>query len=103
MIQLPLGQVPTQTQSMTLGNQAVQITLRQNGAAMYLDLYVEDAPILVGKVCRDRQRLLVGLEYRGFQGDLMFVDMLGNTDPFFTGLTSRYVLAYLTAAEVAAL
>ena len=100
---IPLSAVPSQTLSITLDGQAAQITLRQNQANMYLDLQLGDEFILRTKVCRDRQQMLTGSEYLGFRGGLMFVDMLGNQQPFYLGLDSRYVLLYFTADELATL
>jgi len=36
----------------------------------------------------------------GFLGDLFFFDTQGSNDPTYTGLADRYLLAFLTQAEL---
>jgi hypothetical protein len=96
---VPLIAVPSQTLSVVLGNQNAQIAVRQNGPNMYFDLSVDGSPIVVTRICRDRQRLLLDAKYRGFIGDFAFFDTQGTTQPFYTGLGARYLLVYLEAGE----
>lgn len=112
--EVPLSPVASQTLSINLGGQACQIAVYTLGigadAHLYFDLSVGTIPIVTGRVCRNLQQILADAEYRGFQGDFMFVDnqaTAGNAlqtgvDPVYTGLGSRFELAYLTAAEMAA-
>lgn len=97
MIRIPLKAVPNQTLAITLARQNVQLAVRQNGGALFLDLTSNGASVLRTRICRDRLRLLLGAHYRGFVGDLAFVDTQGKTDPQFEGLGSRYVLYYIEA------
>lgn len=99
MILIPLQAVPNQTFNATLANQVAQIALRQNGPNIYFDLLVNDTPVVTTRICRDRQRLLLDAQYRGFSGDFAFVDTQGTDDPFFTGLGTRYQLYYIGANE----
>ena len=99
MLLVPLDSVPSQTLFITLGGQACSIALRDNGDNLYFSLFVSNAPIMVGKICRNRQRLLVGLDYRGFIGDFVFVDLQGDDQPAYIGLGSRWQLYYLGAGE----
>lgn len=99
MLLVPLSAVPSQTLFITLGGQSCAISLRSNGGDLYLNLLVSNAPIMVGKVCRNRQRLLVGLDYRGFVGDFVFVDSQGDEQPDYTGLGDRWNLYYLGTGE----
>ena len=39
--------------------------------------------------------------YLGFLGDLAFFDLQGEDDPYYTGLGDRWVLGYLTTADLA--
>jgi hypothetical protein len=82
-----------------LGGQSCAIALRSNGGNLYFDLLVNNKPIIVGSICRNRQRLLVGLNYRGFVGDFVFVDSQGDEQPEYTGLGIRWFLYYLGANE----
>ncbi len=102
MMQVPLQASPNQTLAITLARQSVQIALRQNGGGLYFDLILAGQSIVRSKICRDRQRLLIGASYRGFAGDFAFIDTQGGNDPFYTGLGgvgSRYQLIYLAAGE----
>jgi hypothetical protein len=104
MISLSLSAEPSQTLSVTLNAQSCQIAVYRLGVDdnvhLYLDLSVAGVPIITGKVCRNLDRMLLGSEYRGFQGDLMFIDTQGDTDPVYTGLGTRYELLYLSPAEL---
>jgi len=100
MIRIPLDPVPSQTFAITLGGQACEIAVRQNGANIFVDLTVNGVPIFLTRVARNKQRLAIDVQYRPFVGDLLFVDTQGDTQPEYTGLGSRYVLYYLEAADL---
>lgn len=99
-----MAAVPSQTMSINLGGQACQLELRTLGldadAALYFTLSVGATPIVKTRICRNVQRLLADAQYQGFQGDLMFIDTQGDTDPTYAGLGARYVLLYLLPAEL---
>lgn len=99
MIRIPLQAVPNQTLAITLAQQPVQIAVRQNGTEVFLDLLLRGSSIVRTRICRDRQRLLLDAQYRGFIGDLAFVDTQGTDDPHYTGLGARWQLYYLGAGE----
>lgn len=99
MLLVPLQATPNQTLAITLARQATQIAVRQNGDDMYFDLKLDDDYIVRTRICRDRQRLLLDVKYRGYIGDFAFVDTQGTDDPDFAGLGSRWVLLYLEAGE----
>lgn len=100
MLQIQLAAIPNQTLSVILAQQNAQIALRQNGAYMYLDLAVDGIPIVTTRLCLDRQRLLLDVEYRGFVGDLEFFDVQGDQRPNYTGIGTRFFLMYLEAADL---
>lgn len=99
MKQIPLSPVPSQTLAITLAGQACQIAVRSNGGDLYFDLTVGTNPIITSKICRNIQRLLLGVGYRKFVGDFMFVDTQGDAQPEYTGLDTRWLLYYLAANE----
>lgn len=99
MIVVPLSQVPSQTLAITLNGQPCRISLRTNSGSMYFDLKIGIDPIVTSKICRNKQRLLLGVKYRGFIGDFMFVDTRGDSQPEYTGLNDRWLLYYLGANE----
>jgi hypothetical protein len=98
---VPLSPVPSQTLSVVLSGYAPGQIIQQNciinvyqkGIALYLDLYANGQPVITTKVCRDRVALVMQA-YLPFIGDLFFKDMQGQTDPYYTGLGSRYLLCY---------
>lgn len=87
---------------MSLADQSCLIELRQKSMGLFINLYVNDALIIGGVICQNRNRI-VRSAYLGFIGDLAFIDNMGASDPEYAGLGSRYELAYLTADEVEAL
>ena len=99
MQQIPLTAVPIQRLAVTLDGQACSVEVRQNGPRMYLSLWLNDQMILGARVCRDRSLMLTGAHYRGFAGDLMWVDNSAFDDPQWWGLAGRWSLIYLTPAE----
>lgn len=99
MLRIPLQPVPNQTLAVTLARQPAQIAVRQNGSSLYIDVSVNRNSVVRGRICRDRQRLLLDAGYRGFAGELAFVDTQGKDDPQWQGLGSRWVLFYLGSDE----
>lgn len=97
---IPVTAVPSQTLAITLDRQPAQIALRQNGDNMYLDLKVDDTYVVRARICRDRQLLLVDVRYRGFRGELMFIDQQGVQQPNYTGLGDRFQLVYLSESDL---
>ena len=99
MIHVPLSAVPNQTLSIVLAGQSFQIALRQNGGNLYFDLTVGGASVVLTRICRNKQRLLLDAQYHGVVGDFSFFDSQGDTDPQYTGLDGRYKLYYLELAD----
>lgn len=98
---VPLTNVPSQILSVTLGNQSTQITVYTLRTGLYIDIVNAGAPVVTTRICRNLERILIDAGYQGYQGDFLFVDTQGDTDPTFDGLGTRYFLAYLTADEFA--
>jgi len=66
---LPPGMIPTDPDP-----------VYENSNPVFLNLYVDDEPIVLGAVCRDKSLLIMNT-YLGFIGDLSVVDTVGNEDP----------------------
>lgn len=96
---IPLQPLPAQVLTVLLADQACQIDVAQKSSGLFLDLYVGGALVVGGVICENRNRL-VRSSYLGFVGDLMVIDTEGSSDPDYTGLGSRFVLAYLTADDL---
>ncbi len=100
MLIVPLIDVYNQTVNFSAGGQSCTINLRQttqNG--MYFTLYVGGTLIIGGVLC-ENLNLLVRSLYLGFAGDFCFLDLQGSSDPSSPGLGTRYVLCYLSVADL---
>lgn len=96
---IPLNPVASQTLAVALALQPAQINVYQKRFGMFLDLYVNNELIIGGVICQNINRI-VRNTYLGFVGDLIFYDNEGNTDPYYTGLGSRYSLIYLELVDL---
>jgi hypothetical protein len=101
MLIVPVQAVPNQTLSVLLANQVCQITLRTRFYGLFMDVSVNDKPVVHGVICLNWNRI-VRSAYLGFVGDLAFWDTQGSDDPAYTGLGSRYLLYYLEKSDLAA-
>lgn len=99
MTKLPLQSIPSQKIQALLGGQYCRINVYQKTTGLFMDLYVNGSPVCTAVLCRDRV-MLVREAYRGFVGDLTFVDSQGTSDPDYTGLGGRFVLVYLEAGDL---
>lgn len=96
---IPLQAVPNQAVSVTLGTQVSQVNVYQKSTGLFIDLYVDNNLVIGGVICQNLNRIVRSL-YLGFQGDLAFIDNQGDTVPYYTGLGTRYSLAYLEPADL---
>ncbi|WP_048996441.1 phage baseplate plug family protein [Burkholderia multivorans] len=99
MLVIPLSPMPSQTMKVMLASQQCTVNVYQKPNGVFIDLYVNDAPIMTGVICRDRVKL-VRQSYLGFVGDLVFVDTQGTDDPTYTGFGSRFLLLYLETSDL---
>lgn len=96
MIQIiPLSPTPAQSLSVILGTQNCQLNLYEKPAGMFLDLLLNNVPIITAQLCLDRAPM-VTQAYLGFVGKLQFSDTQGKTDPHYGGFGSRYFLQYIS-------
>jgi hypothetical protein len=98
---IPLQAIPNQTLQVQLEGQPCTIDIAQYRYGLFMTLHVGDALIIASVLCENFTRIVRSL-YLGFSGDFFILDTQGTTDPVYTGLGSRYVLCYLTAAELPA-
>lgn len=102
MLIVPLQATPSQVLSVILANQSCRISVYQKFFGLYFDLVVPSNPtpgIRAGVSCLNGNRL-IRYAYLGFIGDFLFFDTQGKTDPVYTGLGTRYQLAYLEASDL---
>lgn len=100
---IPVQPVASQTLTVTLGNQNVQLNIYQmNDYGLFMDVILNGALILSGVICQQANRI-VRDAYFGFLGDLAWFDtqnVLVPEPPYYTGIGSRWILTYLTAADL---
>ena len=103
MLIIPLQPLPSQTvQTILPPQQAVKLSVYQKNTGMFIDVYVNDALIIGGVIC-ENMNVIVRSTYLGFIGDLAFFDTTPEgADPFYSGLGSRWQLAYLSPSELPA-
>lgn len=99
MQEVPLAALPAQKLSVTLGDQIVGISVYQKFYGLFIDVYVGGTLVIGGVICQNLNRI-VRDAYFGFVGDLCFIDTQGTDDPDYTGLGTRFLLAYLDAADL---
>ena|ERR1700721_4850580 len=129
MLIVPVQPVANQTLNVVLGGQAVTLNVYQKSVGLFMDVLVNAIPIITGVLCENFNRIVRDL-YLGFTGDLLWIDnqaqpvipaptttpvavgpgsgsmatlipTVVGSDPVYTGLGSRYSLAYLTEADLA--
>ena len=99
MLIVPLIAAPSQTLTIQLSNQPCTINVYQLSTGIFIDLYVNDQPVITSVIGQDRNRIVRDL-YLGFIGDLSFFDTQGTDDPIYTGLGTRFVLLYLSPSDL---
>lgn len=90
---IPITADPSQSFTVLLGDQNCAISLYQKSVGLFMDLSLNGVQILSAMLCLDRVNL-VREAYLGFSGRLSFIDVQGTSDPTYTGLGSRFILAY---------
>lgn len=98
MQQIPLQPIPDQITKVVLDGQNTQIAVHQKTQGVFVDIALNGVAIVSSVLARDAVPLICR-DYAGFSGNLMFIDTQGSNDPEYSGIGSRYQLAYLTASE----
>ena len=96
---VPIQPIPNQTLQVNLGGQACVLNVYQKTAGLFMDVYVGGTLIIAGVLCENLNRIVRSL-YLGFVGDLTFIDNQGSNDPDYTGLGTRFSLAYLETSDL---
>ena len=99
MLTISLSAEKEQTVTVTLNNQSCVIRLVQRDSGLYMDLSVDDNPIIQGIPCWYGNKM-VRYSYLSFIGDFIFLDKQGESDPEYSGLGDRYLLLYLEESDV---
>jgi hypothetical protein len=99
MKKIPLQPVPAQSLKIKLGGQNCQIRVYYRFGSTYMDLTAGGVVVVTGAICRDRQNV-IQVAQNAFSGALLFVDMLGSSDPLYSGFGERWRLFYKAANEL---
>jgi len=99
MKKIPLQPVPAQTLKIKLGGQNCQIRVYYRFGSTYMDLTAGGVVVVTGAICRDRQNI-IQIAQNASQGALLFVDMLGTSDPLYSGFDERWRLFFKAANEL---
>lgn len=97
---VPLKAAESQEVQIVLADQLCQIKVYQKLFGLFMDLAVDNVPIINGVICENLNKIVRSL-YLGFVGDFVFIDTIGSDDPFWDEIGSRFQLVYLTPEEVA--
>lgn len=90
---VPLEAVPSQAVQIILGGQNCLIRVYQKSTGLFFDLLVKGEPVVLGRICLDRNKLVRYVRLN-FGGELFFVDDQGTSDPEYSELGERYKLFY---------
>lgn len=101
MLIVPTQPVPNQSFSVTLDGQQINIVLSQTDYGLFITILLANVPLITGTLCLNEE-FLIQETYLGFSGEMMFVDTQGTDDPVYTGLGTRFQLAYIEPADLAA-
>lgn len=96
---IPLAKTPNQELAINLGNQIINITLNTRiNNNLYISVTADDEQIINNRICRSGERL-INADYKNINGDLAFIDTLGNSDPIWSELDDRYILYWVDKNE----
>jgi hypothetical protein len=95
---IPLAAVPNQNISVLLGAQNCQISVYTKSTGLFVDLSVDNVPIVTAALALDRNRI-VRVPGDVFVGDLTFYDTQGLSDPTYDGFATRYQFAYIEPTD----
>ena len=98
MKKIPISPIPAQTFKIKLSDQNCVIRIYYRFGSTYMDLIVNGTVVCTGAICRDRQNI-VQIANNAFVGQLLFVDMLGASDPLYSGFGERWRLFFKAASE----
>lgn len=99
MLKIPLSPVPAQSLKVKLNGQNCEMRVYYRFGSTYLDLTVGGVVVVTGAICRDRQNI-IQIAQNAFSGVLFFMDMLGESDPLYSGFGERWRLFFKAANEL---
>lgn len=96
---IPLAQNPNQTLNVILDGQDCTLSVYWRQERLYLDLAVNEVPLVAGAICENRANVLQS-ELLDFKGSLHFFDNDGDRPPRVEGLgENRWFFVFVPASE----
>jgi hypothetical protein len=98
MKEIYLNSVPSQTLQVVLDEQNIQLAIYSKSGRLFVDININDVDVINCVIARN----LVPLNCRNYldnKGNFIFIDIIGDNDPVYTELGSRYFLLYITEEE----
>ncbi|MCX5616991.1 hypothetical protein NQF87_08425 [Bombella sp. TMW 2.2559] len=90
---IPLQPLPAQEVTCSLSGRQVRLWVRQLSTGLYLDLWLDEQPLIMGAICFNGVDLIRN-PASPLPGRLFFTDTQGNADPYYDGVGSRFILQY---------
>ncbi|WP_373368385.1 phage baseplate plug family protein [Serratia fonticola] len=87
--------------NLTLAGQVCRLRIVQRTTGLFMDVSLNGRWIVQGVICLNCVKL-VRYKHLGFLGELFFTDTVGDSDPIFDELGTRFKLFYATQHEVEA-
>lgn len=95
-IQIPLQAIPSQSVAIVLNGQKCVVSLREMLNSQYMSV-ISNGTTICQNVLVQNDTQLVSASYKGFNGDIIAVDLQGNDKPSYDGWNNRWVLIYYYA------
>ena len=107
MLIVPVQPVPNQTLNIVLNSQPTTIELASTIYGVFMSVYLNGSLVIGGVLALQAVRI-IRESYLGFSGDFVWIESqpdisFGPQNPSYPGLGSRFLLLYLTPADLASI
>lgn len=92
-VTVPVPAIPNPSFSAVLDGQLAQIALETTDYGLFATVVYNGVTVATGRLCLDRTDIN-SARYLGMPQALFFADLQGNSDPVYTGFSTRYLLVY---------
>lgn len=99
MQSITLQPIKAQQVSVSLAGQDCKVRIVQRTTGLFIDVAIDGRWIVQGVMCLNCNKI-VRYEHLGLKGELFFADTVGDADPIYDELGSRFQLFYATKEEM---
>ena len=92
-VTIPVPAIPNPSFSAVLDGQLARIALTTTDYGLFATIVYNGVTVATGRLCLDRTDINAA-RYLGMPQALFFADLQGDSDPVYTGFSTRYVLVY---------